>query len=77
MVDAGILSGDYVIVKSMDTAENGDIVVALIGDDATIKRYYKEDGYYRLQPENRFMEPMILDHLTILGKIVGLFRTFS
>jgi len=74
MIEAGILDGDYVIVRSADTAENGDIVVALIGDEATIKRFYKESGHFRLQPENRFMEPIIVDDLKILGKVVGLFR---
>lgn len=74
MIDAGILDGDYVIVRSTDSAENGDIVVALIGDEATIKRFYKEFDHFRLQPENRFMEPIIVDDLKILGKVVGLFR---
>ena len=74
MVDAGILSGDYVVVRAMSTAENGDIVVALIEDEATIKRFYKEDDFYRLQPENKSMKPMFLEHLTILGTVTGLFR---
>lgn len=74
MVDVGILDGDNVIVKSTDTAENGEIVVALIGEEATIKRFYKESDHFRLQPENRYMEPIILKDLTILGKVTGLFR---
>ena len=74
MVDAGILDGDFVIVKSVDTAENGDIVVVLIDDEATIKKFYKESDHFRLQPENQFMEPIILKDLTILGKVTGLFR---
>lgn len=74
MIEAGILDGDQIIVRRENTAENGDIVVALIGDEATIKRFYKEDGHFRLQPENRFMEPIIVKDLKILGKVVGLFR---
>lgn len=74
MVEAGILEGDYVIVKSTDTAENGDIVVALIDDEATIKRFYKENNQFRLQPENRFMDPIIVEDLKILGKVIGLYR---
>lgn len=77
MIEAGILDGDYVIVKSVDTAENGDIVVALIGEEATIKRFYRESDHIRLQPENRFMEPIITRNLTILGKVTGLFRKIS
>lgn len=76
MINAGILDGDYVIVQSTTTAENGDIVVALIEDEATIKRFYKEDNYYRLQPENPFMEPIIAYDLRILGIVVGLYRKF-
>lgn len=75
MVDAGILDGDYILVRQQSTANNGDIVVALIEDEATVKRYYKEDGYYRLQPENQYMEPIIVkDGLSILGKVTGVFR---
>ncbi|MGI6629058.1 MAG: transcriptional repressor LexA [Bacillota bacterium] len=74
MVEAGIFDGDYVIIEKMDYARNGDIVVALIEDEATIKRFYKEDGHIRLQPENRFMSPIIVDDVRILGKVVGLFR---
>jgi len=74
MINAGIFSGDYVLVKATNTAENGDIVVALIGDEATIKRFYKETDYIRLQPENPSMAPIIVKDLKILGKVVGLFR---
>ncbi|HHV83617.1 MULTISPECIES: transcriptional repressor LexA [Tepidanaerobacter] len=76
MIGAGILDGDYVIVQSTTTAENGDIVVALIEDEATIKRFYKEENHFRLQPENPFMEPIIVSSLRILGKVIGLYRKF-
>lgn len=75
MVEAGILDGDYVIVKVTNTAENGDIVVALVNsNEATIKKIYKERNHIRLQPANRFMEPIILKDAQILGKVVGLYR---
>lgn len=74
MIGAGILEGDYVIVKKQPSAEQGDIVVALIGDDATVKRFYKTDDHVRLQPENPTMEPIITKDVVILGKVVGLFR---
>lgn len=74
MIDAGIYDGDQVIVSQTKVADNGDIVVALIEDSATVKRYYKEKGYYRLQPENASMEPIIVNELEILGKVIGLFR---
>ena len=74
MIDAGIYDGDRVIVSQTNVAENGDIVVALIEDSATVKRYYKEKGCYRLQPENATMEPIIVNDLEILGKVIGLFR---
>lgn len=76
MINAGIFSGDYVLVKSTNTAENGDIIVALLEDEATVKRFYKESNYIRLQPENPFMDPIIVNDLKILGKVVGLFRRF-
>ena len=76
MVDAGILDNDYVIVSQQSTATNGDIVVALIKDVVTIKRFYKEADHIRLQPENRFMEPIILKDVTILGKVIGAYRKF-
>lgn len=74
MIDAGIFNEDYVIVRQQSHASNGDIVVALLNDEATIKRFYKENGYFRLQPENQFYEPIIVDELIILGKVIGVFR---
>ena len=74
MINMGILNGDFVIVAHADTAENGDVVVALVDDSATVKRFYKENGYYRLQPENDAMEPIIVPEVTIQGKVVGLLR---
>ena len=74
MVNVGIYNGDYVLVESCSTASNGEIVVALVDDGATVKRFYKEDNYYRLQPENDFMEPIIVDDVSILGKVIGVFR---
>lgn len=77
MIDAGILDGDKVIVKQQSTAENGEIVVAMTEDDeATVKRFYKEEDYIRLQPENKSLEPIMLSHVTILGKVIGLYRNF-
>ena len=75
MIEAAILDGDMVIVQKQTTARNGDIVVALIDDSATVKTFYKENGHYRLQPENSSMEPIIVNEVKILGKVVGLFRT--
>lgn len=75
MVNIGILNGDKVIVRRQSTANNGDIVIAMTTDnEATCKRFFKEDGHYRLQPENDTMAPIILQEVTILGKVVGLFR---
>lgn len=75
MINAAILDGDYIIVERTSAAENGDIVAALIdGSDATVKTFYKENGHFRLQPENDFMEPIIADDVSILGKVVGVFR---
>ena len=74
MIDAGILPGDRLIVEQRSTAENGEIVVALLDDSATVKRYYKEKDHYRLQPENASMDPIITDHVDILGKVIGLIR---
>ena len=76
MVNAGILDGDSVLVMQQTTAHNGDIVVALIEDSATVKTYYKENGHYRLQPENDTMDPIIVDDCKILGKVFGVFRFF-
>ena len=75
MINAGIFDGDYVIIQKQNNAKNGDIVVAMTKDDeATLKRFYKEDGHIRLQPENDTMDPIILDECTILGKAIGLYR---
>lgn len=77
MVNAGIFDGDYVLVEQTPSAENGDMVVALVGDSATVKTFYKENGYYRLQSENDFMDPIIVDEVDILGKVIGTFRFFK
>ena len=74
MVNAGIFDGDQIIVEQTPSAQNGEIVVALLEDSATVKRFYKEDGHYRLQPENDYMDPIIVDHVDIQGKVIGLFR---
>ena len=74
MIEAGILDGDYIIVRKTSEALNGEIVVAMIDDSATVKRYFKEDGHFRLQPENRTMEPIYADEVTILGKVTSLYR---
>lgn len=76
MINAGILDGDFILVRQQTTASNGDMVVALVDDSATVKTYYKEDGYYRLQPENDAMEPIIVDEVSILGIVFGVFRFF-
>ncbi|MCQ1529888.1 transcriptional repressor LexA [Lutispora saccharofermentans] len=74
MINAGILDGDYVIVLKQSHANNGDIVVALIDDEATVKRFYKEKGHFRLQPENPIYDPIITDNLSIIGKVTGVLR---
>lgn len=74
MINIGIFDGDKVLVLKQNTASNGDVVVALVDDSATVKTFYKEDGYYRLQPENDTMEPIIVNDVKILGKVIGLFR---
>lgn len=74
MIEAGILDGDYIVVRRQQEANNGEIVVAMIDDSATVKRFYKENGHFRLQPENHTMEPIFADHVTILGKVVSLYR---
>ena len=76
MVNAGIFNGDQILVQQQNTANNGDMVVALIDDSATVKTFYKEDGHYRLQPENDSMSPIIVDEVTILGKVFGVLRIF-
>ena len=74
MIEAGILDGDYILVRAQNVAENGEIVVALIDDEATVKTFYKEKDYIRLQPENSTMDPIIVPDCKILGKVVGVFR---
>ncbi|MGN0960884.1 MAG: transcriptional repressor LexA [Christensenellales bacterium] len=76
MINAGIYDGDKIVLKQQSYADNGDIVAALIEDSATIKRFYKENGHYRLQPENDTMSPIIVDDVQIIGKVVGLVRKF-
>ena len=76
MINAGILDGDMVLVEESQTASNGDMVVALIEDGATVKTFYKEEGVFRLQPENDNMDPIIVKELMILGKVIGVFRFF-
>lgn len=76
MINAGILDGDFVIVESADTARNGEIVVALLEDSATVKTYYREKEYIRLQPENDALEPIISKDVKILGKVSGVFRKY-
>lgn len=74
MINVGIFDGDQILVRQQNTAANGDKVVALIDDCATVKTYYKENGHYRLQPENDTMDPIIVENLQILGRVIGLFR---
>ena len=74
MIEAGILDGDFVLVAKQQTARNGEIVVALIEDEATVKTFYKEKDFFRLQPENPTMEPIIVNDLSILGRVSGVFR---
>lgn len=74
MINAGILPDDILLVNQQPTVENGEIAVALIDESATVKRFYRENGYYRLQPENDTMDPIIVDHVDILGKVIGLYR---
>lgn len=76
MVNAGILDGDIVVVEQCPTAQNGDIVVALVGDEATVKRFYKENGHFRLQPENDKFEPIIVEECAIAGKVKALIRNY-
>jgi repressor LexA len=82
MIQAGILDGDYVVVRKQQDARNGDVVVALAGDDesadeATVKRFFREDGRVRLQPENDALEPIYAQHVQVLGKVIGVFRQVS
>ena len=77
MINAGIFDGDNILVEKCDNVHNGDIVVALIDDSATVKTFYKEDGHIRLQPENDTMDPIIVDDCTIVGKVFGVFRLYK
>ena len=74
MIEAGILDGDYILVKKQSAENNGEIVVALIGEEATVKTFYKEKDHIRLQPENSTMDPIIVPNCDILGKVAGVFR---
>lgn len=74
MIEAGILDKDYVVVRQQSTANNGEIVVAMIEDEATVKRFYKEKTCVRLQPENSYMEPIYADNVSVLGKVIGVYR---
>ena len=74
MIDAGILEGDFVVVRRQDTATDGEIVVALVGEEATVKRFFQEADHVRLQPENETMEPIRSREVRILGRVVGVFR---
>ncbi|MDF2800614.1 MAG: lexA [Anaerocolumna sp.] len=77
MINVGIFDGDKILVQKQNTASNGEIVVALLDDSVTVKTFYKENGYFRLQPENDTMDPIIVPELDILGKVIGLFRLFQ
>ena len=78
MINAGILDGDFVIVEKTDYVDNGEIAAVMVdGEEATVKRFYKEDGHYRLQPENDTMQPIISDNCNIIGKVVGVMRYMS
>jgi repressor LexA len=77
MKNAGILEGDYVVVRPQDTASDGEIIVALVGEEATVKRFFKESDHIRLQPENETMEPIRVREVQILGRVVGLCRRVS
>ena len=76
MINAGILDGDVVVVNRTPVAENGDIVVALVDDSATVKRFYKEKGHFRLEPENDDFEPIIVDEVVLLGTVITLIRNY-
>lgn len=77
MITAGIMNGDFVVVKKQETANNGEIVIAMMDGDATCKRFFKEDNHFRLQPENPTMSPIIVDDVTILGKVAAVFRSYQ
>ena len=77
MIDAGILDGDLIVIDAGSYAENGDIVAALVDNEATVKEFYKENGHYRLQPRNETMEPIIVDECTVLGKVIASLRYYK
>ncbi len=77
MIDAGILEGDYVVVRPQETAGDGEIIVALVGEEATVKRFFRESDHVRLQPENSTMDPILSKDVRVLGRVVGLFRSVS
>ena len=77
MIKAGIFDGDFIVVRQQSTADNGDIVVALLGEDATVKRFFKEKDTIRLQPENDEMEPIICSNVVIMGKVIGVLRKIN
>ena len=77
MIDAGILDGDIIVARKTPAASNGEIVVALVEDEATVKRFFKENGHYRLQPENSTMEPIIVPEVSILGKVISVIRNYE
>lgn len=77
MIDVGIFDGDYVIIEQRNYAENGEIVVCLVDDEATVKRFFKENGVYRLQPENKSMQPIIVNEVSVLGKVTALIRYYA
>ena len=76
MINVGIMNGDFVVINKQDVASNGEIIAAMIDGEATVKRYYKENGFFRLKPENFRLDDIITDHLTILGKVVGVIRSY-
>lgn len=76
MINAGILNNDYIVVNKQNIANNGEIIVAMIDGDVTVKKFYKENNIFRLQPENNLMQPIYVDHIDILGKVVGIIRNF-
>ena len=77
MIEAGIMDGDIVVVKKQPSVQNGEIVVALVDDSATVKAFYKEKGHFRLQPRNSSMQPIIVDECTIIGKVVSVMRFYD
>ncbi len=77
MINAGILDGDFILVHQQSVAENGDVVIALLNQEATVKRFFKEEDYIRLQPENDFMSPILTKDVVVLGKVIGLYRNLK